>query len=143
MREISDKQRAQKKTARDLRIFEEKHLSRKERKTQQMKSIQLHQLRDDPSGSSKRNNQGLSTISPNMPQGKSGRGIESYSALKDPETSPISNFFCKGYTELQRYPYENPYSKMFLNRDKARGQEAPSEHGDTAGSVTDIGARPR
>jgi hypothetical protein len=35
-----------------------------------------------------------------MPLGKSGRGIESYSALKHPEVSPISNFFCKGYTDL-------------------------------------------
>ena len=37
------------------------------------------------------------TVSPNMPLGKYGMGIEGYSALNNPEASPISNFFCKGY----------------------------------------------
>ena len=37
------------------------------------------------------------TVSPNMPLGKYGLGIEGYSALGNPEASPISNFFCKGY----------------------------------------------
>ena len=37
------------------------------------------------------------TVSPNMPLGKFGMGIEGYSAINNPEASPISNFFCKGY----------------------------------------------
>jgi len=45
----------------------------------------------------KANSNGKTTVSPNMPLGKHGLGIEGYSALNNPEASPISNFFCKGY----------------------------------------------
>ena len=40
-------------------------------------------------------------LSPNMPLGKIGKGIESYSKLDDPKVSPISNFFCKGYMDIK------------------------------------------
>jgi hypothetical protein len=43
----------------------------------------------------------LKGLSPNMPLGKIGRGIESYSKLDDPRISPISNFFCRGYMDIK------------------------------------------
>lgn len=37
---------------------------------------------------------------PNMPHGRVGNGIESFSALNNPRASPISNYYCKGYREV-------------------------------------------
>ena len=77
-----------------------------------------------------------------MPLGKSGRGIESFSALKDPGSSPISNYFCKGYSQLQQYPFENPYGKM-NKRNKGEAYisrlNLKTEKQDTACTVDDIG----
>jgi len=42
-----------------------------------------------------------------MPTGKAGTGIESYSSLRNPKASPISNYFCKGYNHLQKYTFKD------------------------------------
>lgn len=48
-----------------------------------------------------------------MPLGKYGMGIEGYSALNNPEISPISNFFCKGYQDNKKFPLNKPLDEKF------------------------------
>jgi methionine aminopeptidase len=50
-------------------------------------------------------------LSPNMPLGKIGRGIESYSKLDDPRVSPISNFYCRGYMDIKEEVDDLRYSR--------------------------------
>jgi len=54
-------------------------------------------LKVDPSTRRHKHFQGCS---PNMPLGKIGHGIESYSALGNPKISPISNLCCRGYMDV-------------------------------------------
>jgi hypothetical protein len=53
-----------------------------------------------------------------MPNGKAGMGIESFSSLNNPKASPISNYFCKGYINLQKYTFMDLSGKK-LRQSKA------------------------
>ena len=46
-----------------------------------------------------------------MPLGKIGRGIESYSALHNPKITPISNFYCRGYMDINDEMKGNRFRK--------------------------------
>jgi len=79
-------------------------VSKERRKAMQEKSKKLHnQLEQmkkahcDKGDSTRMEN---TIISPNMPGGKEGLGIESFSSLANPKASPISNYFCRGYNHL-------------------------------------------
>ena len=48
-----------------------------------------------------------------MPDGKAGRGIESYSSLHNPKASPISNFYCRGYRQIQKYTFNDLSGKNY------------------------------
>ena len=74
-------------THRDLNKFEEKNLSVERRRLLQEKSLQMHR-------------HGKPKVNANMPLGKTGQGIESYSSLDNPDSTPISNYYCQGYKEL-------------------------------------------
>lgn len=50
-----------------------------------------------------------------MPLGRAGTGIESYSALNNPTTSPISNYYCRGYSNMN-----DIHGRTFLKKNKVK-----------------------
>ena len=76
-------------------------------------------LKVDPSTRRHKHFQGCS---PNMPLGKIGHGIESYSALNNPKMSPVSNLCCRGYMDLND-PNGGRFKK---NKSLVRNGQMPS-----------------
>ena len=68
----------------------------------------------------------MTILHPNMPSGKVGEGIESYSSLFNPKASPISNFYCGGYKSLQKYRVNVKTGKMEVNRSVSKLSESNS-----------------
>ena len=57
-----------------------------------------------------------SVLIPSMPGGKDGEGIESFSTLCNPKVGPISNFFCRGYHNLQKYTIDDPTGSTYIRK---------------------------
>ena len=68
----------------------------------------------------------MTILHPNMPSGKVGTGIESYSSLFNPKASPISNFFCGGYKSIQKYRVNGKTGRMEVNRGKSKLSDSNS-----------------
>lgn len=116
--QLTAEQKIRMKSERDIRLFEESKINKLQRKNTQSLARQMY----DYAEKSKVNpalKKSLKGISPNMPLGKIGRGIESYSKLDDPRISPISNFYCRGYMDIKEEVDEHRFKKNKTDIKKA------------------------
>tara|TARA_B110000285_G_C14680720_1_gene404541 strand:+ start:201 stop:605 length:405 start_codon:yes stop_codon:yes gene_type:complete len=116
--QLTAEQKIRMKSERDIRLFEESKINKLQRKNTQSLARQMY----DYAEKSKVNpalKKSLKGISPNMPLGKIGRGIESYSKLDDPRISPISNFYCRGYMDIKEEVAEHRFKKNKTDIKKA------------------------
>ena len=116
--QLTAEQKIRMKSERDIRLFEESKINKLQRKNTQSLARQMY----DYAEKSKVNpalKKSLKGISPNMPLGKIGRGIESYSKLDDPRISPISNFYCRGYMDSKEEVDEHRFKQNKTDIKKA------------------------